>query len=134
MPNKVTVTFEGKDAIDAMLSAYEQSHAFLEAASLSKPQARLTVELQPSGNGVSEDIVIRDDKPLDNDAVLHCALDLLMTVYTSDKTVNNKSSTDAVNALLEKYSVDSLNDVPTEQASKLFKDAERIASEYGVSN
>jgi hypothetical protein len=57
-----------------------------------------------------------------------------MTVYSSDKTKKGVQAVDAVNKLLEKYSVDSLNDVDPERAAELFVDAEQIATDYGVSN
>ena len=134
--NKVTVTFEGDTLAEAMQSARTEAHGFLHMLERAKIQAIQSGDYVPEGNGVSkEDTVIHGDKALDNDAVLLCALDLLMTVYASGiKTIDGKSTTAAVDDLLEKYGVDSLNDVEPEKASDLFKDAEAIARVYGVSN
>jgi len=128
---KITVTFEGDSITEAMDAANRESTLFIHSMQLAIEQATATGILPPEkGNGeAKDDTIIHQDKILDNEAVLHCALDLLMTIYSSD----DKGSL-AVNALLEKYSVDSLNDVEPERASELFKDAEKLASDFGVSN
>jgi len=129
---KVTVTFEGPTLEQAMLRAMAESQEYAKQI-LSHELQGEEVEAQmkaATGNGESkEDVIVADDGPQDNNAVLHCALDLLMTVYSSDDKAGA-----AVNSLLEKYSVDSLNDVEPERASELFADAEKLATDFGVSN
>jgi len=129
---KVTITFEGDNMDAAMHEAWRTVEEYRDLYS-NKPSVLVP---DPAANGeAKEETILHNDQPLDNKAILHCALDLLMTVYSSDKVNHNGiQAIDAVNKLLDKYSVDSLNDIEPEKAAELFTDAEQIATDYGVSN
>lgn len=139
---KVTITFQGDNLVDALLEAYAESAALLstmpDAPELPitrpepAPEPNLKVE---TGNGVDPDeITFPKEGPQSNEAVMVSALDLLKMVYVADRPLGALDPTAAINALLDKYAVKSLNEVPVERASELFADANELADTYGVRN